>query len=55
MTVSLIPLEDQVIQINASVLYANATSFIVIVGEQKKHANTLFSEEKDNQKGFLLW
>ncbi len=53
MTISLIPLEDQIIQINVSIHYANTTGFIVIV--QKKHANTLFSQEMDNQKGFLLW
>lgn len=33
MTISLIPLEDQVIQINVSILYANTASFIAIVGE----------------------
>lgn len=42
-TASLIPSEDQVIQINVSTLYANTTGFTVIVGgEEKKHANTLF-------------
>lgn len=58
MIINLLPLDAQMIQINVSILYANTAEHIVVAGrrgEEKKHANTPFSEEMDNQKGFLLW
>lgn len=58
--VSLIPLEDQMIQINVSVLYANTAGFIVIVGEKKNMQTPYFQRKWTIRRGFcygnaLLW
>lgn len=59
MTISLIPLEDQMIQINVSILYANTTGFIVIV-EEKNMQTPYFQRKWTIRRVFcygneLLW
>ena len=44
MIINLVPLEDQMIQINVSIPYANTTGFIVVVGE--KNMQTLHFQRK---------
>lgn len=41
--------------INVSILYANTAGFTLVMRVKKKHTNIMFSEERDNQKGFLPW
>lgn len=57
---SLIPLEDQMIQINVSVLYANTTGFIVIVWQKKNMQTPQFQRKWTIRRVFcygneLLW
>lgn len=59
-TISLIPLEDQVIQINVSIPYANTTGFIVIVRGKKNMQTSHFQRKWTIRRGFcygneLLW
>lgn len=52
-SISPIALKDGAIQTNVFILYANTGGFIVTV--EIKHANRLFPEETDNQKGFFFF
>lgn len=53
MTISLIPLEDQMIQINVSILYANTTGFIVIV-EEKTCKHPIFRGNGQSEGFFAM-
>lgn len=51
MIINLVPLEDQMIQINVSTLYANTTGFIVVMGE--KNMQTPIFRGNRKSEGFF--